>query len=56
MKEYDINICLVDRELDVIHEALTLYIKTMPIGDALFAESILDKLYDEIENSGVRAA
>ena len=56
MKEYDINICLVDRELDVIHEALTLYMKTMPAKDALFADAILDKLYDEIENSRVRAA
>jgi hypothetical protein len=54
MKEYEINICLVDCELDVIHDALTLYIKTMPFKDALFASTILDKLYDEIEDAGVR--
>jgi len=54
MKEYDINICLVDSELDIIHDALTLYIKTMPAKDALFADAILNKLYDEIEDSAVR--
>jgi hypothetical protein len=56
MKEYDINICLADIELDVMHDALTLYKKTMPNKDALLADEIIDRLYDAIENSSVRAA
>lgn len=54
MKEYDLEIHLTEKELDVIHDALALYMKNAPLKDALFADNILEQFYEAIEDAGVR--
>ena len=54
MKEYDLELFLTEKELDIIHDALALYMKTVPLKDALFADNILERFYEAIEDAGVR--
>ena len=54
MEEYDLKLFLTEKELDVIHDALALYMKNVPLKDALFADNILERFYEAIEDAGAR--